>query len=275
MSPGQLAEARIAELGITDPSDIDVEAIAFDAQMLVEYEDLDGCEATLVGVGDRAIATVRPSGVRGRERFSVGHELGHWEMHRGTSFSCRVDDPDSNLRSDKPREKEADEYAAHLLMPSALFNPAVRSLGKPGFRDLDDLAKHFETSVLATSIRLADIDTLPVVLACYSSSGLRWSKVAAHVPRRWWLHGKLDDDSFGHALLTNGTRTTSARKQPGEVWFENDDAENYEVTEECMPGKVGEVLVLLYLSSPMLEARFDPNVGVRRYNDKGSYVKRS
>ena len=31
MSPGQLAEARIAELGITDPSDIDVEAIAFDA----------------------------------------------------------------------------------------------------------------------------------------------------------------------------------------------------------------------------------------------------
>ena len=233
MSPGQLAEARIAELGITDPSDIDVEAIAFDAQMLVEYEDLDGCEATLVGVGDRAIATVRPSGVRGRERFSVGHELGHWEMHRGMSFSCRVDDPDSNLKSDKPREKEADEYAAHLLMPSTLFNPAVRAVGKPDFRELDDLAKHFGTSLLATSIRLADIDTLPVVVACYSSSGLRWNKVAAHVPRRWWLRSKLDDDSFAHSLLVNGTRTTSARKQPGEVWFENGDAENYEVPSCC------------------------------------------
>lgn len=274
MNPGQLAETRIAELGITDPGDIDVEAIAFDAQMIVEYEDLEGCEATLVGVGDRAIATVRPSGVRGRERFSVGHELGHWEMHRGKSFSCRVDDPGSNLKSDQPREKEADEYAAHLLMPSSLFNPAVKSLGKPGFRELDDLAKHFETSLLATSIRLADIDTLPVVLACYSSSGLRWSKAAAHVPRRWWLRGTLDDDSFAYGLLTDGTRTTSARKQPGEVWFENDDAESYEVTEECTPGKAGEVIVLLYLSSPMFDARFDPNVGVRRYNDKGSYVKR-
>lgn len=274
MSPGQLAEARIAELGITDPGDIDVEAIAFDAQMIVEYEDLDGCEATLVGVGDRAIATIRPSGIRGRERFSVGHELGHWEMHRGMSFSCRVDDPDSNLKSDKPREREADEYAAHLLMPSALFNPAVKSMGKPGFRQLDELAKHFETSLLATSIRLANIDTLPVVLACYSSSGLRWSKIAAHVPRRWWLRGKLDEDSFAYDLLTIGTRTTSARKQPGEVWFENDDADNYEVTEECMPGKAGEVLVLLYLSPSMFDARFDPNVGVRRYNDKGSYVKR-
>ena len=274
MSPGQLAEARIAELGITDPGDIDVEAIAFDARMIVEYEDLVGCEATLVGVGNRAIATVRPSSIRGRERFSVGHELGHWEMHRGMSFSCRVDDPDNNLMSDKPREKEADEYAAHLLMPSTLFNPAVKAVGKPGFRELDDLAKHFETSLLATSIRLADIDTLPVVVACYSGACLRWSKVAAHVPRRWWLRNKLDDDSFAHSFLVNGTRTKSARKQPGEVWFENGDAEGYEVTEECAPGKNGEVLVLLYLSSPMLDARFDPNVGVRRYNDKGSYVRR-
>ena len=274
MTPGQLAEARIAELGISDPVDIDVDAIAFDAQMLVEYENLDGCEATLVGVGDRAIATVRPSGVRGRERFSVGHELGHWEMHRGKSFYCRVDDPDSNLKSDKPREKEADEYSAHLLMPSSLFNPAVKSLGKPGFRELDDLAQYFETSLLATSIRLVDIDTVPVVLACYSSSGLRWRKFATHVPPRWWLRDKLDEDAFAYDLLTKGTRTASARKQPGEVWFENDDAENYEVTEECMPGKAGEVLVLLYLSSSMLDARFDPNVGIRRYNERGSYVKR-
>jgi hypothetical protein len=274
MSPGQLAEARIAELGITDPGDIDVEAIAYDAQMIVEYEALDGCEATLVGVGDRAIATVRPSGVRGRDRFSIGHELAHWEMHRGRSFSCRVDDPDANLTSDRPREKEADEYAAHLLMPSAMFNPAVRSLGKPGFRELNDLSKHFETSLLATSIRLADIDALPVVVACYSNSGCRWGKVAAHVPRRWWLRDKLDEDSFAHSLLVSGTRTVSARKQPGEVWFENGDAENYEVTEECMLGKAGEVLVLLYLSSPMLDARYDPNVGVRRYNEQGSYVKR-
>jgi len=33
---------------------------------------------------------------------------------------------------------------------------------------------------------------------------------------------------------TAGTRIALARKQPGEVWFENDDAENYEVTEECI-----------------------------------------
>jgi Zn-dependent peptidase ImmA (M78 family) len=274
MTPGERAEARIAELGINDPRDIDVDAIAYDARMLVEYEALDGCDAMLVGVGDRAIATIRPSRVRGRERFSVGHELGHWEMHRGKSFACRADDPDRNLVSDKPREKEADEYSAHLLMPAAFFGPAVKELGKPGFRELEGLSNDFEASLLATTIRLADIDTLPVVVACYSAKGLKWSKPAAHVPRRWWLRSQLDDDSFAHALLTAGNRVTSARKQPGEVWFENDDAENYEITEECIPGKEGEVLVLLYLSSSMLDARFDSNVGVRRFNEHGSYVKR-
>jgi len=274
MSPGERAEARIAELGITDPRDIDVDAIAYDARMLVEYEVLEGCEAMLVGVGDRAIATIRPSSTRGRERFSVGHELGHWEMHRGRSFACRVDDPDRNLTSDKPLEREADEYSAHLLMPAVFFGAAVKALGKPGFRELEALSIDYETSLLATMIRLADIDTLPVIVACYSAQGLKWTKPAKHVPRRWWLRSQLDDDSFAHALMSGGSRVASARKQPGEVWFENDDAENYELTEDCILGKGGEVLVLLYLSSPMLDARFDPNVGLRRYNEHGSYVKR-
>ena len=85
MTPGQRAEARIAELGIRDPGDLDVEAIAVDAGVSVRYEPLNGCEATLVGVGNRAIATIRKSPVRGRERFSIGHELAHWELHRGRS----------------------------------------------------------------------------------------------------------------------------------------------------------------------------------------------
>src|SRR5689334_22453076 len=106
-------------------------------------------------------------------------------------------------------------------------------------------------------MRVADIDTSPVIVASYSDQGLRWSKAAKHVPRRWWLRNKLDEDSFAHGLLTTGTRIATARKQPGEVWFDNDDAENYDLTEDCIPSKAGEVLVLLYLSAAMLDAEFD------------------
>lgn len=274
MTPGERAEALIAQFGISDPSDLDVEAIAMDAGVEIEYQALNGCEATLVGFGDRAIATIKPSAIRGRERFSIAHELGHWNLHRGKSFRCRVEDPDDNLTSDIAREKEADAFAAHLLMPATLFQPAVKALGSPGFREIDDLAQRFETSLLATSIRLADINTLPVILACYTANGRRWYKAASDVPRRWFLRGKLDDDSFAYDLLVHGKQAAGGRKQPAEVWFENDDAEDYEVHEHCFPSKSGEALVLIYLTGNMLDAKFDPNVGNRKYNEFGSYVPR-
>ena len=40
MTPGQRAEARIAELGITEPRDLDVDLIAMDAGMEVVYTGL-------------------------------------------------------------------------------------------------------------------------------------------------------------------------------------------------------------------------------------------
>lgn len=274
MTPGQRAEALIAQFRITDPKDLDVEAIAIDAGVMIEYRQLKGCEATLVGVGDKAIATIRPSTVRGRERFSIGHELGHWDMHRGRSFRCRVDDPDENLVSDRSLENDADQFAAHLLMPGPIFNPAVKALGNPGFHEIENLANKFQTSLLATSIRLANVNTLPAVIACYSPVGLRWRLAGEDVPRRWFLHRALSEESFAYDLMSKGTQTPAPRKQSAEVWFENDDAEEYELLEHSTSYRNGEILVVLYLSSKMLSAQFDPNVGGRRYTDKGSYVPR-
>lgn len=265
MTPGQRAEARVAQLGITDPLDLDIEAIAMDAGMSVVYEKLVGCEATLVGVRDRAIATIKPS-IRGRERFSIGHELGHWDMHRGRSFSCRLDDPDQNLVSNRDQEKEADEYSAHLLMPGPLFTPAVKLLGMPGFKEIERLSEQFATSSLATVMRLADINTLPVVLACYSADGKRrWFKFAGDVTRRWRLRDWLDEDSFAYDLIKQGKGHPSLGKQSADAWFSNDDADRYEVSECCIPGRNGEVLVLLYLESSMLFAKYDPSIGNRKF----------
>jgi hypothetical protein len=274
MTPGESAEARIADLGISDPRDLDVEAISLDAGMEVIYQPLNGCEATLVGFVDRAVATIRPSRIRGRERFSIGHELGHWDMHRGQSFQCRVDDADQNIVSDRILEKQADVYAANLLMPSSLFNPVVKSYGTPGFRELEPLSIQFNTSILATALRLADTNTLSVILACYTARGLKWQKPARDVPRRWWLKQTLDGDSFAYDVINSGKQRPILGKQPAEVWFENDDAGNYDVLESSIQGRSNEALVLIYLSEKMQSARYDPNVGQRKYNEFGSYVTR-
>jgi len=182
-----------------------------------------------------------------------------------------VDEPDDNLVANREMEKQADQFASHLLMPRPLFNPAVKALGTPSFKDLEGLAQTFQTSMVATSLRLAAIDTLPVIVACFSKEGRRWSIPAPHVPKRWFVVESLSEDSFAYDLITKGAQTPGLRKQSGEVWFQNDDAEDYELHEHSMPYRNGQILVLLYLSSKMFDARFDPNIG-RRFNSQGSYV---
>jgi hypothetical protein len=55
------------------------------------------------------------------------------------------------------------------------------------------------------------------------------------------------------------------RKQSADAWFENDDAERYELLEQCVPGMPGRVMVTLYLSEDeMLEAEYDRDVAFRR-----------
>jgi hypothetical protein len=265
MTPGQRADARILELGIRDPQDIDLEAIALDAGMRVEYAPLNGCEATLVGFGSRAIATIRPSGVRGRERFSIGHEIGHWELHRGQSFRCRVDEPAQNLESNSTLEREADEFASHLLMPTMLFNPAVRAFKWPTIAQIQELAQIFTASQLATLIRIAKVDTLPVIVACYSAEKRLWHLASPHVPKRWWLKGTLDPDTFAHELLTRGAESPKPRKQSADAWFENNDAGEFEVLEQCFSPLPGQVLVTLYLSDgEMFDRGYDPDIGWRK-----------
>jgi len=263
-NPFHRAESLIDELGIASARDIDVEAIAFDSGIDILYEALNGCEATLVGFGSKAIATISPSSSRGRERFSVAHEIGHWLLHRGKSFRCRADDMVQNYSADIRLEKEADEFASHLLMPTSIFQPAIKAINKSGLHHLQEIAGQFEVSLQAVSIRLATLDTLPVIVACYTKAGLKWHIKASHVPKRWWLRSQLDDDSFAYDVLYEGGLCNNLGKQPAETWFENDDADEYEVLEHSMSSTNGQVLVLLYLNDPeMFEARYDPNVGNR------------
>ena len=108
------------------------------------------------------------------------------------------------------------------------------------------------------------LDTLPVVVACYSLEKRLWYCAAPHVPRRWVLKSTLDADSFAHEFLTRGTPTLVPQKQSADAWFENDDAEKYELLEQCVPGMAGKVLVTLYLSDgEMFDADYDRDVAFR------------
>ena len=91
-----------------------------------------------------------------RRRFTIGHELGHWVMHRTgqESLFCRrtsVDEAPAAPARDI--EEEASTFAAALLMPQWLF---VREHARRG-GDVTALCAAFGTSIAATERRISTL----------------------------------------------------------------------------------------------------------------------
>src|SRR5271154_3467468 len=141
------AELLLKDLGITDPREIDLEAIALDQGAIVKHGSLDGCEARIVGYGSRAIITVDDRKPWTRQRFSIAHELGHWKYHRGRSLICRPDETGDLDRGSVDPERVADFYAADLLLPRFLFVPRANALRNTTFEAVNTLSKEYTTSI--------------------------------------------------------------------------------------------------------------------------------
>lgn len=237
------AERLLQELGITEPNEIDLDAIAFHSGARVRYRPLDGCEARIVGTGDRAVITVNSDSQYRRKRFSIAHELGHWHHHRGQCLACRAEEtrPGGPLSP----ERVADGYAADLLMPHYLFGPLARQHAKLTFKAITALAGVFDTSQTATAIRFVTSDHTPAVLVSHGPTGRKWFAAAPSVPKRWFPQDDLDSASFAfEVLFNNKPDDPMPRKIGADAWFERREAEQYDIHEQSYRTGSDEILTL-------------------------------
>lgn len=107
-----------------------------------------------------------PRRPEGKVRFSVAHELGHYFLprHRDFLISGKWHGSTTGFVSDRKTEREADYFAAALLMPEARFTAEVRKKahGICDLRNLIDLADRvFETSIISTVIRYTHLNFEP------------------------------------------------------------------------------------------------------------------
>jgi len=103
-------------------------------------------EAALVPSGE-GLAIKVSAGSERRRRFTIAHEIGHYVLHES---GPRYERGGSVNEAARWREREADTFAAELLMPEHMVRHAVLEEGADARR----LADRFEVSVQAMSIRL-------------------------------------------------------------------------------------------------------------------------
>lgn len=243
MTPARSPAALLDELGIRDPADIDVEAIAQHCGATVLYEPLHGCEARIIGRGDRSIITVRDDVIRSRQRFSVGHELGHWMRDRArVAFSCTARVYRAEWAADNA-EHRANSFAAELLLPERIIRPATRSLPVT-FDTARALAETFQTSLTATTIRLVELGPQPAMVVCSARSGDRkWFFRSADV--LLWPHDRLGRDTVA-IDVASGAKSPGPTEVAAATWINHPDAGRYSLIEDSMALGPDLVLSLLW-----------------------------
>tara|TARA_R110000772_G_scaffold19985_6_gene55550 strand:+ start:1180 stop:1965 length:786 start_codon:yes stop_codon:yes gene_type:complete len=250
------SEVLLQSLGITEPHEIDLEAIAWDQGAEVKYRNLEGCEARILGAGDRAIITIHQGIYDRRKRFSIGHELGHWHHHRGKSFACRTEDIGNyaGVNATSDAEKVADNYSADLLLPRYIFNEVAKQYTRPTFDTIFSIADNFDVSKTCTAIRYVEYGNFPCMLVCYTQNGRKWFRRNKDVPAKLFPHDQLDHETEAIEVLFGEKSKTNRITSSGDSWFNWWKADRYEVCEETVRLVEGETLTLLtWKNEKMLE----------------------
>jgi len=98
-----------------------------------------------------------------RQNFTLAHELGHFFLHNLTdvhvdrSFNVKLRSPASSEGTDV-EEKEANLFAAELLMPESLLQADISKYPQVDFdseSDIERLAKRYGVSTQAMTFRLS------------------------------------------------------------------------------------------------------------------------
>lgn len=234
--------AVLDEVGVEEPGDIRIEAIAQHCRATVVYERLDGCDARIIGLGERAIITVDASAPRERQRFSAAHELGHWMHDRGSaSIACDEERIVRGWRKDHP-ELRANRYAVGLLLPEKLFKPRARGL-RPTFDTARQLSALFETSLTATALRMVDNNEYPCMLVCTKGGVREWYRRSGLVDRLWPVE-RPGRGALVHRL--GNAREVGPDMVDADEWVDHRDARDYTLIEHTIRVTVDIAFSLLW-----------------------------
>jgi Zn-dependent peptidase ImmA (M78 family) len=170
----RLAEEILDRAGITKPP-IKLERLAKRLNYPIVYQRFAGDVSGTVLLDDDGTVTIGINSYHSpvRQRFSIAHEIGHAQLHvSGGKDKLFVDPParqlfrnaDASLGED-PREVQANQYAAALLMPRQFVvthgkelverNPRISIEGL-----VASMAERFEVSSQAMRYRLVTLGIL-------------------------------------------------------------------------------------------------------------------
>lgn len=172
--PDSVLEARASELWRKHSLEI-----GFDAEDLLDrlgisllWEEIaDEADARILGQLEAASPLVilneaHKEDLEAKEgalrRYTIGHELGHWVLHAGAIRSGTLSLLDRGRTwcrdgSRDPAERQAEKFAANLLMPRDLLRKELPKASWSGWSPVYRLAERYVVTPTAMIVRLKEL----------------------------------------------------------------------------------------------------------------------
>ena len=140
--------------------------------------DLEDCEGALLpsSSGKRWGVYFSLKGSPRRQRFTAAHEFGHYLLHRKKyPEGIRCDEAAVDGRNGIAIEREANEFAATLLMPFDDFRRQISANDRADFDQLSACATRYDVSLVAAVLRWLRYTERRAIMVVSRDGFMKWA----------------------------------------------------------------------------------------------------
>lgn len=181
-----------------------------------------GFEGTLITNPEKSDGHIlfNSSVPRPRQRFTIGHELGHFLLpwHRQVRFECSSEDLSSKAKAGW--ELEANTFSAELLMPRALLAQQLSPSVEFDLSDVVRVRDAFGTSLESTCRRVIERSELAYAVVFSKENKVRYSVFSEYFTAR--LAVRKDSPLPGKSLSRLGTSSIDEWNELDAHWWLDD-----------------------------------------------------
>ena len=250
-NPARTAISLLNQLGWSEPSDMTMEDIAWASGLVVRYSEMDGSQGRILMSIDEGIITINSTiSYQPKINYILAHEIGHAQLHRDLSLFSDNEKTLSEWYAHGPQEKEANIFAAELLMPADLFTRKVKRK-KLDLPLIEEVAMYFGASKTAAFLRYRELGDFPVMIIFIEGGIIKWKSPSEDFPYKWLLpETKLPPFTVAGDYFYRKVEEKRPVKVNAIEWFPEDYTclRNPEARlwEQCFPSTTNSIVTCLW-----------------------------
>lgn len=240
-SPIATAIALHNSLGWTKPTDFTLDEIALSLGIIIKQVPIVGSEGRILMKRDTGIISVN-NGIThsGKRNFVIAHEIGHFLLHR--SMNSLFSDTQKTLSDwhiNGPHEKQANEFASELLMPTDLYKARVKSR-KLNLSLIEEVSAYFGVSLTAAFIRYVSLGEFPLMVVYMEDGVIKWKHCSTDFPFQFLrLNSPVPTWTVAGDFFNKGAIEPKPELVDAIEWFAEDFQIKYrkdwKLWEQCYP----------------------------------------